>query len=304
MNFAHLLASKFAICYKIICAKVIPMHTMRLPPEQLSEFMQLFPGKHRIKTASEYEFGRYNVDGTLIVVYSSGKVVFSEEPKGTLRDQILEFMISRDGFEGPVIGSDEAGKGELLGPMVVAAVLLQTPEERALAKFYGAMDSKELSDKQLVDVSEKVRAFSNSIRMISPPDFNVQFHGGNLNVILANMHLSAIEHLLKEADPSKKCTIIIDKFGSKKHDLELEAKLRSMKPNIEIIITTKGERFETVAAASIIAKNEYEEWLDGYVVTTKLMIRKMAWDKIAEHKKKSEFCKVSYLATMQRNEKK
>lgn len=271
------------------------MHTIRLPPEQLSEFTQLFQGIHRLKATNEYEFGRYKVDGFLIVIYGSGKVVFSQEPTGTLRDKILDFIISRDDFDGPVIGSDEAGKGEFLGPIITSAVLLETAEERALAKFYGTMDSKELSDKQLDDVSERVREFRHSIRITFPSDFNKQFKGGNLNEMLQNMHLSAVEHLLKQISPTQKCTIIIDKFGSKRCDLEMIKKLKEIRSNSEIIITTKGERFETVAAASIIAKHEYEKWLDSYEVSSGIKIRKLARAKIAAHKKRDEFCKTAYL---------
>ncbi|MEM4332269.1 MAG: hypothetical protein QW500_03245 [Candidatus Micrarchaeia archaeon] len=271
------------------------MHTIQLSPEQLPEFTQLFPEIHRLKTASEYEFGRYKIGRALVVIYNSGKVVFSEKPEGEMRNKIIEFIASRDGFDGPVIGSDEAGKGELLGPMVVAAVLLRTPEDRALARFCGVMDSKELSRGQLAEVSRIARTYPYAVRVLSPRDFNEKFRSGNLNDLLTEMHASAISKLLEKIDTNEKCTVIIDKFGSKRNDLKLEEALKQAHLNINIITTTRAERFESVAAASIIAKSEYEKWLASYETSEKINIRKLTKDKIAVHRKRNEFCKVSYL---------
>ncbi|MCX8200020.1 MAG: hypothetical protein N3G76_00965 [Candidatus Micrarchaeota archaeon] len=273
------------------------MHTIALPPEHLPEFTQLFQAISCLKTTNEYEFGRYKAGDLHVVIYNSGKVVFSHKPRGQLRDKIIEFLISHDEFDGYVIGSDEAGKGELLGPIVVAAVLLRTREERALARFEGAMDSKELSKAQLGEISKFARKCKHAIRVLSPQDFNAQFRGGNLNDLLAGMHISAISRILEDtiSESGEKCTIIIDKFGGRKNDVGLENELKRVHPGIDIIITTRGERFEPVAMASIIAKSEYEKWLDSYEAQEGLGIRKLAKDKIAVHKKRNEFCKVSYL---------
>jgi len=272
------------------------MHTIRLPQEQLSEFTQLFSGAQRINAKSEYEYGRYKIDGLTMIIYTSGKVVFSDIPPGSIRERIIGFLVERDPFPGPVIGSDEAGKGESIGPMIVSAVLLRTPEDRALARFNGAMDSKELSAVQLSEVSKRMKEYPHAVRIMPPSDFNVRFNAGNLNELLIDMHLSAIESLLKKVDNSEKCTIIIDKFCGRKHEHELESKLHSINENSDITITTKGERFEAVAAASILAKSEYEKWLDDYSHSHKIDVRSLTLSQIRSHKNKEEFCKLAYLA--------
>ena len=56
----------------------------------------------------------------------------------------------------PHIGTDESGKGDYFGPMVIAGVLIDSGTEAAL-KELGVKDSKTLTDKRCKELSVKIR---------------------------------------------------------------------------------------------------------------------------------------------------
>ena len=60
----------------------------------------------------------------------------SAEEVGELMEQLRQ--------EGPIIGTDEAGRGPLAGPVVAAAVWLTPEQERALLAL-GLRDSKRMT---------------------------------------------------------------------------------------------------------------------------------------------------------------
>ena len=58
-------------------------------------------------------------------------------------------------MSGLKIGIDEAGRGPVIGPLVVCALCIPDEDERVLQEF-GARDSKELSPAERRDISEKI----------------------------------------------------------------------------------------------------------------------------------------------------
>lgn len=90
-----------------------------------------------------------------------------------------------------IVGSDEAGKGEWLGPLTVAAVAL-TPEQSSYLITQGVMDSKELKIEKIIELSDIIRkkCLSYHVITITPKKFNlllleVKREGKSLNDILA-----------------------------------------------------------------------------------------------------------------------
>lgn len=155
------------------------------------------------------------------------------------------------------IGSDEVGKGDFFGPLVVAAVYVNEKSKSALSKL-GIRDSKDITDNQ-------IKLFANDIKLIVKNDFQiVQINPDkynelyekfrNLNKLLDWAHSKAIENLLK----SSLCKFVItDKFGKK------ELGLISKYPEVNFVSETKAEKYIGVAAASILARNSFLEWFDN-----------------------------------------
>ena len=153
------------------------------------------------------------------------------------------------------IGTDESGKGDYFGPLVIAGVFVDRRLESIL-KELGAADSKENSDKKNKLLAQDIKAALGrdkfEIIKIGPQRYNEMYQKtGNLNRILAWGHARVIENLLSRNQCGH---VIADQFGGEE---VLKRALMQKGRGIELIQTPKGERDTAVAAASILAREEY-----------------------------------------------
>ena len=95
------------------------------------------------------------------------------------------------------IGTDESGKGDFFGPLVIAGVLVDE-KNAELFKDLGIKDSKKLTDKKMLSLSVKIKQLApHSIIMITNSKYNELYTKiGNLNRLLAWGHARAIENIL------------------------------------------------------------------------------------------------------------
>jgi len=144
------------------------------------------------------------------------------------------------------IGTDESGKGDYFGPLVVAGVYVPD-EQEAVLKELGVRDSKRLTDNRVREMADLVRkGYKQSVVAIGPEKYN-ELYGKlrNLNRILAWAHARAIENILEEVA----CTqAITDQFGDR---IFVENAMMKKGRNIELIQRPKAEEDMAVAAASI-----------------------------------------------------
>ena len=157
----------------------------------------------------------------------------------------------------PYIGTDESGKGDYFGPLVVAGVYL-TVDTGKLLRSIGIRDSKELSDYQIIQIASEIKKNSEVISdsvLISPEKYNQLYEKmGNLNRLMGWAHATVIENLLNKCDAGE---VISDKFGNEKIILDaLQTKGRT----INLKQVTKAEKFTAVAAASILARESVINW--------------------------------------------
>ncbi|MCK4807689.1 MAG: ribonuclease HIII, partial [Candidatus Aegiribacteria sp.] len=159
-------------------------------------------------------------------------------------------------------GSDEAGKGDYMGPLTVAAVYVdrqQVDQYRSI----GITDSKVLSNDSVRGYAERIRDSSRglfSIVSVSPLDYNTRFgelsrKGMNSLDLLAECHAEAIKELLrKNPIPTR---VIVDKFCNEK-------RIAYLLPQGDYILDLRirGESDPAVAAASILARDAYLDGLD------------------------------------------
>lgn len=151
-----------------------------------------------------------------------------------------------------IIGVDEAGKGDFLGPLVVAGFLCSESDFDRLTEL-GVRDSKRIAGKKLLGISDQLRAlYPHFILIISPAEYNALYKKiKNLNKLLADCHADVIA---KIASSNQADRALIDKFG--KTEL-VEKALAKRNLNIELIQQEKGERHLPVAAASILARASF-----------------------------------------------
>ena len=157
------------------------------------------------------------------------------------------------------IGTDESGKGDYFGPLVVAAVYINDKTKNELEKI-GVKDSKLISDNNIKILESKIKKIIEGnfeIIQINPEKYNHLYESfKNLNKVMAWAHSKAIENLLLNV----KCSnVISDKFGNEKL---IKDELRKKNIEVNLYQTTKGERFTAVAAASILARAKVVDWFN------------------------------------------
>ncbi|MEO0480927.1 MAG: ribonuclease HIII [Planctomycetota bacterium] len=211
------------------------------------------------------------VDGVVATVYSSGKAVIqgatadafvsrffadgtTQAPKDSGKPSKSDAELPTD---RPSFGSDEAGKGDYFGPLVVAAVRTR-PEDHAWLEEAGVTDSKALSDRRAHELAGLLQSrLDHEVRSLGPTAYNERYRSTpNVNQILADMHADALDALAKR-DPDVELTIV-DRFGSEKLVRSaLESRGRSFGQLIQV---PRAERHPSVAAASVLARSAF---LDG-----------------------------------------
>jgi ribonuclease HIII len=163
-----------------------------------------------------------------------------------------------DTLSFPYIGTDESGKGDYFGPLVVAAVWVDEDIQKRL-ELIGVRDSKTLTDLKCRDLATKIRELCRGKyeEVEIPPDkYNELYNqfrreGKNLNNLLAWGHARALESLLTR-QPSQ--IAIADQFGDEKY---IKSKLMEKGKTLQLTQTPKAERYMAVAAASILARDRF-----------------------------------------------
>ena len=152
------------------------------------------------------------------------------------------------------IGTDESGKGDYFGPLVIAGVYVEA-DDLPLLQEIGVADSKMISDAKIKVVAEKLRVLAQikyNLVLINPEKYNELYAKiANLNKLLAWGHARVMENLLQIVD----CEYIIaDKFGDDKF---IQQALMKKGRQIKLIQTPRAEKDIAVAAASVLARDVF-----------------------------------------------
>lgn len=171
------------------------------------------------------------------------------------------------------IGTDESGKGDYFGPLVVAGVIVDESTSAQLKKI-GVKDSKLLSDVIIKKLSPEIKRIIGNkfnIIVITPATYN-NLHAKmkNVNRILGWSHAKVIENLLANDNVND---AISDKFGDEKL---IRNSLQEKGKQINLMQFTKAEKYTAVAAASILARNRFNEWFDEQAAKNNLILPKGA----------------------------
>lgn len=252
-----------------------------------------------LKTTNPYEVFRARYDGCLIIGYTTGKIVANKEIARTLFSELLP-KISEDMTKMTVIGSDEAGKGEWLGPIVVAAVAVK-PEQIYELQVQGVMDSKKLSLSRIRELASflRDRHYLRSHVIITPKRFNELFselkdEKKTLNDLLAWGHSKALDDLFRSLQKSgEKFKVVIDEFDR----IKMEERLRRVLDlnKVEVVQRPGAEENMAVAAASIIARDLREDYIDLLCKRFEKDLRTLGVQDAVADEKVTEYAKLGYL---------
>jgi ribonuclease HIII len=187
-------------------------------------------------------------------------VTFRLEPEVLGEAKLGYEEVNQPEMFSPHFGVDESGKGDFFGPLVIAGCYV----DRGIARRFmeaGIQDSKRISSDQRIrdfaDLIRKTQGAVHSVVTIGPETYNrlyVKFK--NLNRLLAWGHARVIENLL-EARPD--CPrALSDQFANPSL---IKRALLEKGRGIELEQRTKAESDLAVAAASILAREAFINWL-------------------------------------------
>ncbi len=150
-----------------------------------------------------------------------------------------------------ILGIDEAGRGSVLGPMVIAGVVVPEKMEKVLERM-GVKDSKRLTPNRRTILSRKLKKmFDYEIVVITAREIDeMRADGINLNEIEKN----AMESILLKMRPEK---AIVDAVDVKAERFQDNLRVNT---GINVIAEHKADdKYIEVSAASIIAKAERDD---------------------------------------------
>ena len=160
----------------------------------------------------------------------------------------------------PHFGIDESGKGDFFGPLVIAGAYTDKNLARSLIDA-GITDSKKISDSKIKKLSKIIKESSGieyEIILISPEKYNELYSKiGNLNNLLAWGHAKCIENLCQKKPECQRA--LSDQFAKSS---VLESSLGNKGKKILLEQRTKAEEDVAVAAASVLARNHFVDWMD------------------------------------------
>lgn len=161
----------------------------------------------------------------------------------------------------PHFGVDESGKGDFFGPLVIAGVYVERETARRLLDA-GVQDSKRIgSDARIRDLAKEIRRIVREgidVVTIGPGRYNELYKKfGNLNSLLGWGHARVIENLLARKPDCPRS--LSDKFADAR---VIQEALMKHGRHIQIEQRPRAESDIAVAAASIVAREAFINWLD------------------------------------------
>ena len=252
--------------------KPLTSYTCKLTDEQAAALKAWLQAHHY--QFREVPYARYAAEKekTSLVFYESGKLVV--QGKGTR--EFIEFILepevlkeARLGYEAvlnpelllPRLGVDESGKGDFFGPLCIAGVYVNEFVVKAWAGA-GVRDSKNISsDNKIRELSELILNTPGCVTTVVPVGneaYNRLYASmKSVNTLLAWGHARVIENLmgLRHRMVPPPVRAISDQFASNKKTVA--DALMTMGREIELIQKHRAEEDLAVAAASILARNEF-----------------------------------------------
>lgn len=110
-----------------------------------------------------------------------------------------------------IAGVDEAGRGPVLGPLVVAGVAARSP---AHLRKLGARDSKALTPGKRTEVAERIKAYARcEVRVLPAEQLNKQMATRTLNEIEVVAFADILRTLAPERAVVDACDVDEERFG-------------------------------------------------------------------------------------------
>ena len=154
----------------------------------------------------DHAFWRAQKNNVAVTLYKSGKILvqgkdtqeFITRYLGVTNQLSIGIAATPTKHES-WIGTDESGKGDYFGPLIIAGVLIDNDNIQKIQDL-GVKDSKKMSDAQIEKIAWQIKNNSTfSVVTINPAKYNQLYNSfKNLNKLLAWGHARAIENILEK----------------------------------------------------------------------------------------------------------
>lgn len=153
-----------------------------------------------------------------------------------------------------ILGIDEAGRGSVLGPLVIAGIIVPEKMDKVLERM-GVKDSKRLAPHRRTILSRKLKKmFEYEVVVITAREIDeMRADGINLNEIERH----AMEKIISKLNPEK---AIVDAVDVKAERFQNNL---NQATGVNVIAEHKADdKYIEVSAASIIAKQERDSFIE------------------------------------------
>lgn len=252
------------------------LHTCSLSPSQVERLRTVLLGQGWELEKRPYMHFYAQRERLTLSVYEKGPKVVMQ---GRGVDEFMEFTMEPEVLGGagsdsseppaqesnpewfePHFGIDESGKGDLFGPLVIAGAYV----DPGIARHWraaGVQDSKAIGSdariRELARVILETPGVTTSVVVIGPERYNALYEKfRNLNRLLAWGHARVIENLLEQRPDCPRA--LSDQFANPRL---IQSALMEKGRGIQLDQRTKAESDPAVAAASILARAQFVDWL-------------------------------------------
>jgi ribonuclease HIII len=249
-------------------------HTVPLTATQVEKLRAALETKGFEFSAKEHTIYAAKKGKLSISVYAKGPKVliqgkdtedfirFTLEPEVTGEAKLGYEEIADPEHFAPHFGIDESGKGDFFGPLCIAGVYTDAEITRYLIKA-GIMDSKRVTSaaaiRKLAAIIKATPGIAFDVIALRPEKYNELYASfKNLNRMLAWGHATVIEELAKKKPDCPRA--LSDQFA--RADV-LQTALKKKNISLQLDQRTKGESDTAVAAASILARERFIDWMDA-----------------------------------------
>jgi len=256
--------------------KPLTAHTCKLTDAQAQTLHAALQARDWKPRTVPYARFAFESDKCNVVFYESGKLVV--QGKGT--QEFVEFLLEPEilksvklGYETvlnpdlllPRFGVDESGKGDFFGPLCIAGVYVNASVIAAW-QDQGIRDSKNISsDKKIHELAELIRqtpgCVVDTVTVGNEAYNRLYARMKSVNTLLAWGHARVIENLMGKRYQMNPAPVraISDQFAASK--AVIEKALMSAGREIALVQRHKAEEDTAVAAASILARDEFVKGL-------------------------------------------
>lgn len=264
-------------------------YSQKITALQACAIKELFQTMNASFDVVQYSHWRAKTSSFQSIYYTSGKLLIQGKDVEAIASKVDEILGLKSFVqqstliecnEEKYIGTDESGKGDFFGPLVVAGVQVDSTNKQKFIEL-GIKDSKKLDDKKILILANQIKANSvHSVVVMTPVKYNELYEKfKNLNKLLAWGHARAIENILEKSP----CNYALaDKFGD---ESLIKNALMQKGKNIVLNQMVRAEADIAVAAASVLARAEFVKRMQELENKYELTLSKGASNKVVEQAK-------------------